>query len=116
VKVVYDSVGKDTWERSLDCLQPLGLMVSFGNASGAVPPISLGQLAAKGSLHVTRPTLFTHLASREAADAMSAELFAMVAGGHVRIDPPRTYALADAAQAHRDLEARATTGSLVLVP
>lgn len=116
VKVVYDSVGKDTWDRSLDCLQPLGLMVSFGNASGPVPPISLLQLSQKGSLYVTRPTLWTHLTSRAAADAMAGELFAVVTRGDVRIDPPRTYALADAAQAHRDLEARATTGSLVLVP
>ncbi len=116
VKVVYDSVGKDTWERSLDCLQPLGLMVSFGNASGPVPPVNLGQLAAKGSLHVTRPTLFTHLATREVTDAMTAELFALVTAGTITIDPPRSYALDDAAQAHRDLEARSTTGSLVLVP
>jgi len=116
VKVVFDSVGKDTWERSLDCLEPLGLMVSFGNASGPVPPVNLGQLAQKGSLHVTRPTLFTHLASREAADAMTAELFDVVTSGKVTIEVPRSYALADAAQAHRDLEARATTGALVLVP
>ncbi|MBA3396332.1 MAG: quinone oxidoreductase [Deltaproteobacteria bacterium] len=116
VKVVYDSVGKDTWERSLDCLQPLGLMVSFGNASGPVPPVNLGQLAAKGSLHVTRPTLFTHLATREVTDAMTAELFALVTAGTITIDPPRRYALDDAVQAHRDLEARSTTGSLVLVP
>lgn len=116
VPVVYDSVGKDTWERSLDCLEPLGLMVSFGNASGAVPPISIAQLAQKGSLHLTRPTLVTHLATHEAAQAMASELFAMVSSGNVRIDPPRRYALADAAQAHRDLEARATTGSSILLP
>ncbi|HEU0034857.1 MAG TPA: quinone oxidoreductase [Kofleriaceae bacterium] len=116
VPVVYDSVGKDTWERSLDCLEPLGLMVSFGNASGPVPPIQLGQLGQKGSLHVTRPTLNTHLATRAATDAMTSELFAMVERGAVTIDPPRRYALADAAQAHRDLESRATTGASVLVP
>ncbi|CAN5824493.1 quinone oxidoreductase [soil metagenome] len=115
VKVVYDSVGKDTWERSLDCLQPLGLMVSFGNASGAVPPISLGQLAAKGSLYVTRPTLHTHLTSIEVTQQMASELFAQVAAG-MKIVFDRQYPLDQAAQAHRDLEARATTGSVVLIP
>jgi len=114
VRVVYDSVGKDTWERSLDCLEPLGTLVSFGNASGAVPPIALGQLAAKGSLTVTRPTLNTHakLAGREMAE----DLFAMVTQGKVAIDAPRRYPLADAVAAHRDLEGRATTGALVLIP
>jgi NADPH:quinone reductase len=116
VRVVYDSVGKDTWERSLDCVEPLGLVVSFGNASGPVPPVNLGVLAQKGSLYVTRPTLFTHLASRDAAQEMADELFAMVASGAIVIDSPRRYALADAVQAHRDLEARNTTGALVLVP
>ena len=116
VPVVYDSVGKDTWDRSLACLEPLGLMVSFGNASGPVPPISLGQLAQKGSLHVTRPTLNTHLATRAAVEAMTSELFAMVESGAIYIDAPAQYALDDAQRAHRDLEARATTGSLVLVP
>jgi NADPH:quinone reductase len=116
VRVVYDSVGKDTWERSLDCVEPLGLVVSFGNASGPVPPVNLGVLAQKGSLYVTRPTLFAHLASRETAQEMTGELFAMVASGAIVIDPPRRYALADAVQAHRDLEARNTTGALVLVP
>jgi NADPH2:quinone reductase len=116
VRVVYDSVGKDTWERSLDCLEPFGLMVSFGNASGPVPPVNLGQLALKGSLHVTRPTLNTHTATREVAQAMADDLFAMVTSGAITIDPPRRYALEDAAQAHRDLEARITTGALVLVP
>lgn len=116
VPVVYDSVGKDTWERSLDCLEPLGLMVSFGNASGAVPPITLGQLAQKGSLHVTRPTLGTHQRSRENVDAMTGDLFAMISSGAVKIAPPALYALDDVARAHRDLEARKTTGSLVLVP
>jgi NADPH2:quinone reductase len=116
VAVVYDSVGKDTWERSLDCLAPFGLMVSFGNASGPVPPVSLGQLSQKGSLHVTRPTLGTHLATREAAQEMTDELFAMVASGRIVIDEPRRYPLEAAAEAHRDLEARATTGASVLVP
>ena len=116
VPVVYDSVGKDTWERSLDCLEPLGLMVSFGNASGAVPPITLGQLAQKGSLHVTRPTLGTHMVSRETVDRMTSELFAMVSAEKVKIDPPARYALENAEQAHRDLESRKTTGSLVLAP
>ena len=115
VPVVYDSVGKDTWERSLGCLAPLGLLVSFGNASGAVPPISLAQLSPK-SVYVQRPTLFAYLSSREATQEMADELFAMVASGQVRIAAPRTYALADAAQAHRDLEARATTGASVLLP
>jgi NADPH2:quinone reductase len=116
VKVVYDSVGKDTWERSLDCLQPLGLMVSFGNASGPVPPVNLGQLAQKGSLHVNRPTLGTHTATREALEQMTGELFEMVTSGRIRIDAPRRFPLSDAAEAHRELEARRTTGAIVLVP
>lgn len=116
VNVVYDSVGKDTWETSLDCLAPLGLMVSFGNASGAVPPISVGQLAQKGSLYLTRPTLYAHLATREAAQEMADELFSMVGSGRIVIDDPRRYELAEAATAHRDLEGRATTGASVLVP
>ncbi|MDB4954050.1 MAG: qor, partial [Myxococcales bacterium] len=116
VEVVYDSVGKDTWERSLDCLVPRGLMVSFGNASGPVPPISLLQLAHKGSLYVTRPTLFTYLSSREAAEQMTTELFEMVTSGKVKIAIGKRYPLEDAAQSHRDLEARATTGSLILIP
>ncbi|WP_119153098.1 quinone oxidoreductase family protein [Caldimonas tepidiphila] len=116
VKVVYDSVGKDTWDGSLDCLRPFGLMASYGNASGAVPPVNLGTLAAKGSLYVTRPTLFTHLATREGTQAMADELFAMVTGGQVKIRVDQRYALADAAQAHRDLESRRTTGSCILLP
>ena len=114
VPVVYDPVGKDTWERSLDCLMPLGLMVSFGNASGPVPPVALGALAAKGSLYVQRPTLFTYMASREAAQQMADELFAVVASGQVKIPVERRYPLANAAQAHRDLEGRTTTGAGVL--
>ena len=115
LKVVYDSVGKDTWERSLECLQPFGLMVSFGNASGAVPPISIGQLAAKGSLYVHRPTLNTHLTSAEVTQQMAGELFAQVAAG-MKVPVERRYALADVVQAHRDMESRATTGAGVLVP
>jgi NADPH:quinone reductase len=116
VKVVYDSVGKETFERSLDCLQPFGLLAGFGSSSGPVPPFNLGMLAAKGSLYVTRPTLFTHIATREATQAMADELFAIVASGQVKIPVERRYALADAAQAHRDLEARKTTGCSVLLP
>ncbi|HEY5922776.1 MAG TPA: quinone oxidoreductase [Kofleriaceae bacterium] len=116
VKVVYDSVGKDTWDRSLDCLAPFGLMVSFGNASGAVPPVNVLQLASKGSLYVTRPTLGHHLAKREAGEEMAAELFAMVESGKVKIEVGRRYKLEDAAQAHRDLESRNTTGSSILIP
>jgi len=116
VKVVYDSIGKDTFERSIDCLQPFGLMVSFGNASGPVPPFNTGLLAAKGSLYLTRPTLFAHLATREGTQAMADELFQMVASGRVKIPVEQRYALADAAQAHRDLEARKTIGASVLLP
>jgi NADPH2:quinone reductase len=116
VKVVYDSIGKDTWERSLDCLRPFGLLASFGSASGAVPPFSVSTLAAKGSVYVTRPTLFTHLASREATQSITDELFAVVGSGKVRIRIDQRYPLAEAAQAHRDLEARKTTGSGVLLP
>ncbi|HZV92557.1 MAG TPA: quinone oxidoreductase, partial [Caldimonas sp.] len=116
VKVVYDSIGRDTWDKSLDCLRPLGLMASFGNASGVVPPFAPGILGAKGSLYVTRQTLFTHIATREAMQSMSDDLFAAVTAGQVKIHVEQRYALADAAQAHRDLEARKTTGSSVLIP
>ncbi len=116
VKAVYDSVGQDTFEKSLDVLQPFGLLANFGNASGKAPPVDLGVLAAKGSLYVTRPTLFTHIATREATQAMADELFAVVTSGAVKIPVERRYALADAAQAHRDLEARLTTGCSVLIP
>ncbi len=115
VNVVYDSVGRDTWERSLDCLAPLGLMVSFGNASGPPPLVDLGVLMRKGSLHVTRPTLTTHLASRATAQAMADDLFGAIARGDVVVPVPRRYALADAARAHRELESRATTGAGVLL-
>ena len=116
LKVVYDSVGKDTFVRSLDCLRPFGLAANFGNASGKVPPIDMGLLAAKGSLYVTRPTLFTHIATREATQAMADDLFGMVGSGAVKIRIDQRYALKDAAQAHRDLEARKTTGCSVLLP
>jgi len=116
VKVVYDSVGKDTWDKSLDCLRPFGLMASFGNASGVVPPFAVGTLGAKGSLYVTRQTLFTHIATREATQAMADELFAVVASGAVKIRIDQHYALKDVAQAHRDMEARKTTGCSVLLP
>lgn len=115
VKAVYDSVGKDTFAGSLSCLRPFGLLAVFGSSSGPVPPISLQSLAGK-SLYLSRPTLFTHLATREATQAMADELFAMVASGEVRIPVERRYALAEAARAHRDLEARVTTGCSVLVP
>ncbi|TAK84056.1 MAG: quinone oxidoreductase [Betaproteobacteria bacterium] len=116
VPVVYDSVGKSTWEGSLDCLRPRGLMVSFGNASGAVPPVNLGILSTKGSLYVTRPTLATHIATRADLVERSNNLFEMVKSGKVKIETTGRYKLADAAQAHRDLEGRKTTGSIVLLP
>ncbi|HMO48698.1 MAG TPA: quinone oxidoreductase [Rubrivivax sp.] len=116
VKVVYDSVGKDTWEGSLNCLRPFGLMASFGNASGPAPAFSPGILGVKGSLYVTRATLFTHIATREATQAMADDLFAVVGSGQVKIRIDQRYALAEVAQAHRDLEARRNTGSSVLMP
>ncbi|HET7528232.1 MAG TPA: quinone oxidoreductase, partial [Burkholderiaceae bacterium] len=108
VKVVYDSVGKDTFEGSLDCLRPFGLMASFGNASGPVPPFPLGALAPRGSLYVTRPTLFTHMATLESTQAMADELFDVVKSGKVQIRIAQRYKLAEVIQAHRDLEARNT--------
>jgi len=114
VKVVYDSIGKDTFEGSLDCLAPFGLLATYGNASGPVPPANLGVLGAKGSLYVTRPTLFTHIATREGTQALAEELFAMVSSGEVRIPVSQRYPLEQVAQAHRDLEARATTGCTIL--
>ena len=113
VKVVYDSVGKDTWEGSLQCLRPFGLMASFGNASGAVPPFAPAVLAAK-CLYVTRATLFTHIATRERCQAMADDLFAVVRSGQVRIHISQRFALADVQAAHRALEARQTTGSTIL--
>jgi NADPH2:quinone reductase len=116
VPVVYDSVGKDTFQGSLACLKPLGLMVSFGNASGAVPPMSLGVLAAGGSLFLTRPTLATYVAKRADLLATAQDLFDIVLSGKVKIGIGARYALKDAAQAHIDLEARATTGASILIP
>lgn len=116
VHVVYDSVGKDTFFESLDCLRPLGLMVTYGNASGAPPAFSPLELAKRGSLFLTRPTLFGYIASRKELDAAARELFAMISKRKLKVRIGQRYALADAAQAHRDLEARRTTGSTVLVP
>ncbi|HEY6336752.1 MAG TPA: quinone oxidoreductase [Alphaproteobacteria bacterium] len=116
VPVVYDSIGKDTYEKSLACLAPFGLFVTFGNASGPIPPFDLGQLAAKGSLYVTRPTLGTYVAKHEDLVATARDLFRVVKSGAVKIRVNQIYRLADAAQAHRDLEARKTTGSSVLLP
>lgn len=114
VKVVYDSVGKDTFEGSIDCLRPFGLLAIFGNGSGPVPPVNLGLLASKGSLYLTRPTLFTHIATREATQAMADDLFAIVESGEVKIPIDQRYSLDDVQQAHRDLEARKTTGCTIL--
>jgi NADPH:quinone reductase len=116
VPVVYDGVGKSTWEGSLDCLCPRGLMVTFGNASGPVPPVNLGILSSKGSLFVTRPTLATHIASRADLVERCNALFEIVQSGKVKIETTKKYKLADAQQAHRDLESRKTTGSVILVP
>jgi NADPH2:quinone reductase len=116
VPVVYDSVGKDTFTRSLDCLRPLGLMVSFGNSSGAVPPFSLSELASRGSLFITRPTLGHYAATRKDLEAMAADLFQMVTSGKVKIEVNQKFPLADAARAHIALESRKTTGSTILLP
>ncbi|HEX7218515.1 MAG TPA: quinone oxidoreductase [Burkholderiales bacterium] len=114
--VIYDAVGKTTWDGSLDSLAPRGLMVSFGNASGPVPPQNLGILASKGSLYVTRPTLATYIAARKDLEKRSTDLFNVVRSGKVKIETTKKYRLEDAAQAHRDLEGRKTTGSVILVP
>ncbi|MNR90945.1 Quinone oxidoreductase 1 [compost metagenome] len=116
VPVVYDSIGKDTFTGSLDCLSPLGMMVSFGGASGPVPPFSLNELASRGSLFVTRPSLFNYTAKRDDLEMMAAELFGMVESGKIKIGINQRYALKDVAQAHRDLESRKTTGSTILLP
>ena len=116
VPVVYDGVGKDTLMISLDCLSPRGLMVSFGNASGPVPPLDLLQLSAKGSLYVTRPTLNTYTASDADLQETAQDLVSVVASGKVKIPVNQRYALADVVQAHRDLEGRKTTGTTVLLP
>jgi NADPH2:quinone reductase len=116
VPVVYDGVGKDTFLGSLDCLSRRGMMVSYGNASGAVPPFSLAELSKRGSLFITRPSLFHYATTREELEPMAADLFALVAAGKIRVDVRQRYALADVARAHRELEARSTTGSSILVP
>lgn len=116
VAVVYDGVGKDTFMGSLDSLRTMGMMVTYGNASGPVPPLDLLLLSQKGSLFVTRPTLMSYTAKREDLVALGGELFDVVVSGQVRIEVNQTYALKDAAQAHRDLEARKTTGSTILLP
>ena len=116
VDVVMDSVGKDTFDGSLDCLRPLGMMITFGNASGPVPPFNLGLLGAKGSLKITRPTLFTHIADHATCQQMARELFEKVTSGAVTIRIDQRFPLAEVAAAHRALEARQTTGSTVLIP
>jgi NADPH2:quinone reductase len=116
VPVVYDSVGKDTFLKSLDCLQVRGLMVIFGNSSGPTAPLDVGILNAKGSLYVTRPSLMGYVSKRDELVASARDLFDMVLSGKVKVGPRQTYALKDAQQAHRDLESRKTTGSTILVP
>ncbi|TKC83187.1 quinone oxidoreductase [Trinickia terrae] len=116
VPVVYDSIGKDTFTGSLDCLAPLGLFVSFGNASGPLPPIDSSEFAGRGSLFFTRPTLFTHIAKRSDYDAMAAELFDVIVSGKVKTMIRQRFPLAEVGQAHADLEARRTTGSTILIP
>ena len=116
VSVVYDSIGKDTFIGSLDCLAPLGMMVSFGNASGPVPPFGLNELASRGSLFITRPSLMTYTERREDLEAMAKSLFGVVASGEVKIDIRQRYNLAHVQQAHIELESRRTTGSSILLP
>jgi NADPH:quinone reductase len=116
VPVVYDSIGKDTFTASLDCLAPLGMFVSFGNASGPLPPIDSSEFAGRGSLFFTRPTLFTYIAKRAEYESMSTELFDVLVSGKVKTSINQRYALADVGQAHADLEGRRTTGSTVLLP
>jgi NADPH:quinone reductase len=116
VPVVYDSVGKDTFLSSLDCLQPRGLMVSYGNSSGKVAPFDIGILAQKGSLYLTRPTLATYTATRPDLEATAWDVFEVIREGKVKVEIRHTYPLADAAQVHRDLEGRRTVGSIVMIP
>ena len=116
VDVVYDSVGRDTFPKSLDCLKPLGMFVSFGNASGPVPPFTMQELASRGSLFTTRASLFTYIAARADLEETAADLFSVVASGAVEIPLSKVWKLADAAEAHRALESRSTTGSMVFVP
>lgn len=116
VPVVYDSIGKDTFIGSLDCLAPLGMLVSFGSASGPVPSFNLNEITSRGSLFITRPALFHYIDKREDLEATAADLFKMVQSGKVKIEINQRYALKDVGQAHRDLEARKTTGSTILIP
>lgn len=116
VPVVYDSVGKDTFPASLDCLSPRGFFVSFGSSSGPIPPFNIMLLSQKGSLYATRPTLFTHASNRESLNAMASELFGLVKDGKIKPDARQTFPLADAAEAHRTLESRTTTGATLLLP
>jgi NADPH2:quinone reductase len=116
VPVVYDSVGKDTFARSLDCLRPRGLMVSFGNSSGPVPPFALSELVSRGSLYITRPTLQTYAATREQLESMAADLFGVIESGQVKIEINQRFPLLDAGKAHIELEARRTTGKTILLP
>ncbi len=116
VDVVMDSVGKSTWDGSLDCLKPNGIMATFGNASGKPDPVDPQVLAGKGSIYLIRPTLFTYIRTRELCQERADDLFEMVGSGKVRIEINQTYALADVAQAHKDLEARKTTGVTVIKP
>jgi NADPH2:quinone reductase len=116
VPVVYDSIGKDTFTASLDCLAPLGMFVSFGNASGPLPPIDASEFAGRGSLFFTRPALFTYIARRGDYEAMSAELFDMLISGRLKTSINQRYPLSEVARAHADLEGRRTTGSTILLP
>lgn len=116
VPVVYDSVGKETFVNSLDCLKPRGLMVSFGNSSGKVDPVDLGLLTQKGSLYLTRPTLATYTATRPDLEATARDVFEVIRSGTVKVEIRHTYPLAEAAQVHRDLEGRKTVGSIVMLP
>jgi NADPH2:quinone reductase len=116
LQVVYDSVGKSTFEQSLKCLRPRGMMVLFGGASGAVPPFDLIRLSTMGSLYVTRPTLKDYISTREELEARAGEIFGLVAAGELKVRVGHTYRLEDAAQAHRELEGRKTTGKLLLLP
>jgi NADPH:quinone reductase len=116
VPVVYDSIGKDTFTASLDCLSPLGMFISFGNSSGPLPPIDSSEFAGRGSLFFTRPTLFTYISKRSDYDAMAAELFDVIVSGKVKTSVNQRYALSDVAKAHADLEGRRTTGSTILLP
>jgi len=116
VNVVYDSIGKDTFMQSLDCIKPRGMMVTYGNASGPVPPIDVGILGVKGSLKLTRPTVMTYAHDRSLLEPMSADLFDKVMSGKIKIEINQRYQLQDAAQAHRDLEDRKTTGSTIFLP